>query len=163
TRVTSLHDCAYPEGYAALVAPSRRRFGSGVDHSYFASNARGRRFDSCHAPKWGACSSVVERFTYCGRPFPARAVLILAVVEIIGYFIHRCELPKGMTVVACFPWFMTLEERRMRINTKRASLVTHEGARAQHISILARLRRSVLSCLLWESEFYEDGEEISKR
>ena len=51
----------------------------------------------------------------------------------------------------------------MRINTKRASLVTHEGARARHISVLAQLRRSVLSCLLWESEFYEDGEEIGKR
>ena len=51
----------------------------------------------------------------------------------------------------------------MRINTKRASLVTHEGARAPYISVLAQLRRSVLSCLLWESEFYEDGEEISKR
>src|SRR4029077_4110478 len=51
----------------------------------------------------------------------------------------------------------------MRINTKRASLVTHEGARAPYISVLAQLRRSVLSCLLWESEFYEDGEEIAKR
>jgi hypothetical protein len=49
------------------------------------------------------------------------------------------------------------------MNTKRASLVTHEGARAYHISVLAQLRRSVLSCLLWESEFYEDGEEIGKR
>jgi hypothetical protein len=51
----------------------------------------------------------------------------------------------------------------MRINTKRASLVTHEGARASHINTLARLRRSVLSCLLWESEFYEDGEQVGKR
>src|SRR5215470_20258616 len=51
----------------------------------------------------------------------------------------------------------------MRINFKRASLVTHEGARARHISVLAQLRRSVLSCLLWESEFYEEGEEIGKR
>lgn len=51
----------------------------------------------------------------------------------------------------------------MRINTKRASLVTHEGARAYRVSVLAQLRRSVLSCLLWESEFYEDGEEIGKR
>ena len=51
----------------------------------------------------------------------------------------------------------------MRTNTKRASLTTHEGASARRISVLAQLRRSVLSCLLWESEFYEDGEEISKR
>jgi len=51
----------------------------------------------------------------------------------------------------------------MRINTKRASLTTHEGAPVRHIGVLAQLRRSVLSCLLWESEFYEDGEEIVKR
>jgi hypothetical protein len=51
----------------------------------------------------------------------------------------------------------------MRTNTKRASLTTHEGARAHHTSVLAQLRRSVLSCLLWESEFYEDGVEISQR
>jgi 60 kDa SS-A/Ro ribonucleoprotein len=53
----------------------------------------------------------------------------------------------------------------MRTNTKRnvASLVTHEGAPARHISVLAQLRRSVLSCLLWESEFYEDGVDIGKR
>jgi 60 kDa SS-A/Ro ribonucleoprotein len=51
----------------------------------------------------------------------------------------------------------------MRTNTRRASLTTHEGARAHHISVLAQLRRSVLSCLLWESEFYEDGVEIGKR
>jgi len=51
----------------------------------------------------------------------------------------------------------------MRINIKRASLWTHEGAPARHISVLAQLRRSVLSCLLWESAFYEDGDEIGKR
>jgi hypothetical protein len=51
----------------------------------------------------------------------------------------------------------------MRTNTKRASLATHEGAPARDISVLAQLRRSVLSCLLWETEFYEDGEEIGKR
>ena len=51
----------------------------------------------------------------------------------------------------------------MRINTKRASLMTHEGARVSRISVIAQLRRSVLSCLLWESEFYEDGADIAKR
>ena len=53
----------------------------------------------------------------------------------------------------------------MRTNTKRdvASLMTHEGAPARHTGVLAQLRRSVLSCLLWESEFYEDGVEIGKR
>jgi 60 kDa SS-A/Ro ribonucleoprotein len=51
----------------------------------------------------------------------------------------------------------------MRTNTKRSSLTTHEGARAPHIGVLTQLRRSVLSCFLWESEFYEDGVEIGKR
>lgn len=50
-----------PEGLTPLVAQSRRRFGSGVDHSYFALTARGRRFDSCLAPVCGAGSSAVER------------------------------------------------------------------------------------------------------
>jgi hypothetical protein len=40
---------------------------------------------------------------------------------------------------------------------------THEGARAVKISSEELLRRSVLSCLLWEKEFYEDGEDIAKR
>src|SRR5258707_6485962 len=40
---------------------------------------------------------------------------------------------------------------------------THEGAPARHISTELQLRRSVLACLLWESQFYEDGVEISGR
>ena len=39
---------------------------------------------------------------------------------------------------------------------------THEGAPAKRTSAIAS-RRSVLSCLLWESEFYEDGETIADR
>src|SRR5258705_3279408 len=40
---------------------------------------------------------------------------------------------------------------------------THEGAAARHISPEHQLRRSVLACLLWESQFYEDGIEIAGR
>jgi 60 kDa SS-A/Ro ribonucleoprotein len=40
---------------------------------------------------------------------------------------------------------------------------THEGAPARHISHELRLRRSVLACLLWEKQFYEDGVEIASR
>src|SRR6266481_4831267 len=40
---------------------------------------------------------------------------------------------------------------------------THEGALARHISPEHQLRRSVLACLLWESQFYEDGIEIAGR
>ncbi len=40
---------------------------------------------------------------------------------------------------------------------------THEGATAKAISAELQLRRSVLACLLWENQFYEDGVEIASR
>ncbi len=40
---------------------------------------------------------------------------------------------------------------------------THEGAQARVITPEQALRRSVLSCMLWEGEFYEDGVEIAGR
>lgn len=40
---------------------------------------------------------------------------------------------------------------------------THEGAPAKRISDEQALRRSVLACLLWENQFYEDGVEIAGR
>lgn len=52
-----------------------------------------------------------------------------------------------------------------RLNTPAvATETTHEGAPAfPHAKPLQRLRRSVLSCLLWEREFYEDGQSIASR
>ncbi len=40
---------------------------------------------------------------------------------------------------------------------------THEGAPAKHIAPELQLRRSVLACLLWEDQFYEDGIAIPGR
>jgi 60 kDa SS-A/Ro ribonucleoprotein len=40
---------------------------------------------------------------------------------------------------------------------------THEGAPAAAITHEQALRRSVLSCMLWEGEFYEDGVQIAGR
>lgn len=40
---------------------------------------------------------------------------------------------------------------------------THEGVPAKAISTEQQLRRSVLACLLWEKQFYEDGVEIAGR
>lgn len=40
---------------------------------------------------------------------------------------------------------------------------THEGARVRRISTEQELRRSVMSCLLWEDTFYEDGVSIAER
>jgi 60 kDa SS-A/Ro ribonucleoprotein len=44
-----------------------------------------------------------------------------------------------------------------------AALKTHEGGRAWRLSPELELRRSVLACLLWEEQFYEDGVAISGR
>src|SRR5271166_78116 len=44
-----------------------------------------------------------------------------------------------------------------------AALRTHEGAPAVPISAVAQLRRSVLACMLWEDQFYEDGVSIAER
>jgi 60 kDa SS-A/Ro ribonucleoprotein len=52
----------------------------------------------------------------------------------------------------------------MRLNKSKATHKTHEGARAHaQLTDEQRLRRAVLSCLLWEDEFYEDGEAIAAR
>lgn len=53
----------------------------------------------------------------------------------------------------------------MKINaaTRQPPIFTAEGAPARHINAEQALRRSVLSCLLWEDEFYEDGKSIADR
>src|ERR1700729_1950034 len=52
-----------------------------------------------------------------------------------------------------------------RLNTLKLNFGprTHEGAPARTISPELQLRRSVLACLLWEKQFYEDGVEIAGR
>ena len=53
----------------------------------------------------------------------------------------------------------------MRLNVAaRNAARTHDGAPAvPDLSDEKMLRRSVLSCLLWEDEFYEDGQSIAAR
>lgn len=51
----------------------------------------------------------------------------------------------------------------INVKTKKEKVFTHEGAKAIRISNFKILERSVLSCMLWEDEFYEDGEIISNR
>jgi len=51
----------------------------------------------------------------------------------------------------------------MKLNTKVEKFYTHEGAVACHINPEQQLKRSVMSCLLWEDSFYEDGISISDR
>ena len=52
-----------------------------------------------------------------------------------------------------------------RLNVAAKSTAkTHEGAPAfGHLKPIQQLRRSVLACLLWENEFYEDGKSIADR
>lgn len=50
-----------------------------------------------------------------------------------------------------------------RTNLARPQVHTHEGAVTQRGTSLQQLQRSVMSCMLWEREFYEDGEEIAER
>ena len=52
---------------------------------------------------------------------------------------------------------------RLNILNLARGLRTHEGAPARHLSNELQLRRSVLACLLWETQFYEDGVEIGGR
>jgi hypothetical protein len=53
---------------------------------------------------------------------------------------------------------------RMNVSARSTPVFTHEGApAARHLSAEQQLRRTVMSCLLWEKEFYEDGKSIADR
>src|SRR5258708_11091628 len=52
---------------------------------------------------------------------------------------------------------------RLNLFSLARGVGTHEGAPARNISPELQLRRSVLACLLWEKQFYEDGVEIAGR
>lgn len=51
----------------------------------------------------------------------------------------------------------------MKTNVKADPIFTHGEAKAQVINPEQQLRRSVMSCMLFEGEFYEDGQTISDR
>lgn len=52
----------------------------------------------------------------------------------------------------------------MKLNTpNKFTEKTKEGAPAARLDVESQLRRSVLSCLLWEKEFYDDGVDIATR
>jgi len=50
----------------------------------------------------------------------------------------------------------------VNVNVKNVRL-THEGAPASAIKPIEELKRSVMSCMLWEDSFYEDGVAIADR
>jgi 60 kDa SS-A/Ro ribonucleoprotein len=51
----------------------------------------------------------------------------------------------------------------VNLRHRQPTITTHEGAPAKRVGSEAQLRRSVMACLLWESEFYEDGQSIAVR
>ena len=53
----------------------------------------------------------------------------------------------------------------MKINTQKVAkpIFTAEGGKAKNLNPLLELRRSVLSTMLWEDDFYESGEKIANR
>ena len=52
---------------------------------------------------------------------------------------------------------------RTNIAVKRDPIFTHEGARATPTDSFHELKRSVLTCMLFENSFYESGSEIAQR
>lgn len=46
---------------------------------------------------------------------------------------------------------------------RTAPIFTHEGGRAAHDTPINTLRRTVMTCMLWEDRFYEDGEAVADR
>lgn len=50
-----------------------------------------------------------------------------------------------------------------KINKATPSIRNYEGTKVPHTNAEQQLRRSVMSCLLWEDEFYESGINISDR
>jgi 60 kDa SS-A/Ro ribonucleoprotein len=52
---------------------------------------------------------------------------------------------------------------KMNVWKRMFPVRTHEGAVAQKVDAKSELRRTVLSCLLWEDTFYEKSSDIAKR
>ena len=52
---------------------------------------------------------------------------------------------------------------KMNVWKRMFPVRTHEGAVARRVSAKQELRRTVLTCLLWEDTFYEKGNEVATR
>lgn len=52
---------------------------------------------------------------------------------------------------------------KLNIRLKPVPVFNHEGSRQRKQSDYENLRRAVLSCLLWEDQFYENGQTIADR
>jgi len=52
---------------------------------------------------------------------------------------------------------------KMNVWKRMFPVRTHEGAMAQRVDVRRELRRTVLTCLLWEDTVYETGNDIAVR
>ena len=52
---------------------------------------------------------------------------------------------------------------RVNVPTKASPLLTHEGGKADRLTVRQQLERSVLTCMLWENSGYEDGVSVAER
>ena len=52
---------------------------------------------------------------------------------------------------------------KLNIFKRKSKARTHEGAPARTFGPEQQLRRSIMNCMLWEDQFYEDGEVIADR
>ncbi len=52
---------------------------------------------------------------------------------------------------------------KRNVPRKTTAPVTHEGGRAKRLNHEQLLRRSIMGTLLWEDQFYEDGQQIADR
>src|ERR1700692_1659300 len=53
--------------------------------------------------------------------------------------------------------------RPMGSRNRFLRIFTHEGGRARRSTPEQELRRSLMNCMLWEDQFYEDGVTIAER
>jgi 60 kDa SS-A/Ro ribonucleoprotein len=52
---------------------------------------------------------------------------------------------------------------KVNVKVPTAPILTHEGGKSDKISNDKQLRRTVMTCLLWEDSFYEDGVSVADR
>src|SRR6185369_17095181 len=88
---------------------------------------------------------------------------------------NRCGTTGSRALPSTRRFWLATSDRRPTTDARRTTMAklntlnlnfpprTHEGAPARNISTEPQLRRSVMACLLWESQFYEDGVEIAGR
>ena len=95
-------------------------------------------------------------------------ILLLAVVlpTKLAWRSNRILLLKVNSVMRIVPATSAFNvEVNMQINKSIETYVAmnHEGGNAGRVSPEQQLRRTVMACMLWENNFYEDGQSVAQR